>query len=951
MPSLSHTLRMRQRQTARRNSGGKFGFGCSLLASGIILLLSLLAVIAYTEATRALPSVEALPALLEPPDGRYLQPTRLYDRSGQHLILVLEHPAAADRRYLEIAPADQDGAQPYEPLVSATLAAADPYFWRHPGVSIPGLAMGERATLAQRLAVDILLQDEAPGLRRSLRTRLLAIQITARFGREKVLEWYLNSAYYGRLAYGADAAALVYFGKSAADLSLAEAAVLAAAGESPDLNPIEAPQAVIENQRIVIQDMLRHRLATPEQGIQAVREELVFRDADRQGQALQISELNPKVAPAFARLVVTQLETQIKRSTLERGGLRVITTLDYDLQAQASCTLQFQLERLGVESSKALPEDPAESCDAARLLPTEAVQATFPPLTADIVVLDPQTGQVVALTGDPPVGPHTPPLPDRPSGALLTPYIYLTAFTRGLSPASLVWDIPFPEPEDAVQNFDNQFHGPMRLRIALANDYLVPAQKTLLLAGPENVLRTLKQFNLALPSATPTFQNTVLDFIAETNLLNASQAFGVFANQGILAGVALEEPRGPSSPAPLEPVAILRVERVDGEVLFRWDTPQTRPIITPQLAYLMTHTLSDETARWPSLGHPNPLEIGRPTAAKLSRSLSGDSHWSLGYTPQLVVGTWLGFENTDLILTEEQNLVLQEAVAGLWHAVIQYASRSMPATVWEAPTGINFIDVCDPSGLLPTASCPNVVREVFLPGNEPIQEDRLYRLVQIDAQTGRLATVFTPLDRIEERVYMIPPAEAQEWAVEQGLAIPPTSYDTLPIRNSAWPDTKINQPSMFAVVRGQIPIAGEAGGEDFVFYRLQIGEGLNPGEWVQIGEDVYQPTSGQFMLWDTRGLEGLYTIQLLVVRQDQSVERTNVMVTVDNTAPEVRIVAPVNGAALTPVEGQDIILRVQAGDELGVHSLTFYLDNKLLATLNYPPYAVSWPPQTAQPMT
>jgi membrane peptidoglycan carboxypeptidase len=947
------------------------GLGCGALVSLILVLGIILTAFTYARLTRDLPSVEVLPALLEPPEGRLLQPTRLYDRSGQHVLLVLQHPGAANHQFLRLSPGEQGEIAIPEELITATLAAADPQFWNHNGAPLSSLLRGERSTLAKRLATDILLGNEPSGLRRVLRSHLLGLQITARFGRETVLEWYLNSANYGRLAYGADAASLVYFGMPASELGLPEAAMLAAAAEAPDLNPMDAPQAALEQQKRIIQNMLRYRMITPDEGVEAARKTLVFRDPERQGQALSIQELEPDLAHAFARLALMQLETQIGWRRLERGGLRIVTSLDYDLQTQALCLAQVQQSRLTGTSSQTSGEEP--ECEAARLLPTLSeiparsdddlpTLGTLSEIKTDIVVLDPLNGQIMALVGQPPIGPEVAGLEDHPAGSLVTPFIYLTAFTRGLSPASLVWDIPAETQVQGeafidVQNFDNQYHGPMRLRIALANDYLVPAKKVLTQVGADNVRRTLRQFALAPPDPPVTVDRSPLQLLEQVDLVSASQAFGVFANRGVLAGrvlcdecIELRDLQG--SPAPLHPVSVLQVQDADGQTLLDWRVPQERPIITSQLAYLMTDALSDEPARWPSLGHPNSLEVGRDAAAKISRTYELESYWAIGYIPQMVVGVWLGSAQEGLAPEPEARASISnqvcteaaciEAVAGLWHATLQYASRNLPYQTWEMPSGITLMEVCDPSGQLPTKSCPNTVTEVFLSGNEPVQGDTLYHAVAINSETNRLASVFTAPELVEERVYLSIPPEATLWAAEAELETPPQNYDTIPASLPDYTHAFIEKPAMFSLVRGRIDISGAAGGQDFKFYRVQVGKGMYPTEWFQIGQDVTLATTGQLASWDTRGLNGLYTIQLLIAKVDQSVERVNLLVTVDNQPPQVRIVAPVNGTFIDLDQGSKIVLRAEVQDEIGIQSVSFYVDDTLLDTLIQPPYAISW---------
>ena len=192
------------------------------------------------------------------------------------------------------------------------------------------------------------------------------------------------------------------------------------------------------------------------------------------------------------------------------------------------------------------------------------------------------------------------------------------------------------------------------------------------------------------------------------------------------------------------------------------------PIISPELAYLITNVLSDETARWPSLGHPNPLEIGRPVAAKIGRTGDNTSNWVIGYTPDQLIGVWLGQSESPAGQSVEGRDILPQAAAGLWHAITQYAHQDQPSQNWPVPPGVTTQKVCDPSGMLPTNDCPIIVEEVFLAGNEPIQADRLYRTAPVNRKSGRLATIYTPLDLVDHRPYLMVPPEAAEWAQQEG---------------------------------------------------------------------------------------------------------------------------------------------------------------------------------------
>jgi membrane peptidoglycan carboxypeptidase len=935
-------LRARQRRQIRqrRNPAGRIGLVASILLSMAIALGVIPLALVYVGVLRDLPSLDGISQLLDPPNGWLQTPTRLYDRTGQHLLLSLENPAAAGQKYLSV---DETRPQHFPAqLIQATIAVADPTFWDNPGYSLKGWQQGTHPTIAQRLVSDLLLWDEAPGWRRNLRERFLASQITAHYGRQKVLEWYLNSTRYGRWIYGADAAAHVYFGKSAEDLSLAEAAMLAAVAEAPALNPIDAPQAAIERQRQVLQTMLMQGLITIDEAVQASQAPLNIQPAVK---AVDL-------VPAFTNLVLDQLAARFPVDRLERGGLRVITSLDYDLQLQAACTAQAQVARLGNATPVTTTAD-GQPCLAARLLPSlptlsPSNENSFSGLNATVAVLDPRSGQILVLVGNPASGLDPAHLPGRPPGTIIDPFIYFYAFAYGESPASLQWDIP---PDATVQG---EFHGPVRARIALANDYLAPAIQTLARYHPEEIWRTARQFGLI--SLRP--PNAQLQE-GEMTLLEGVQAYGVFANQGVLIGLEADQ-ADPNQRGALIPWTVLRLEDTAGQVLLS-GIPQARPLSSSQLAYLMTNVLSDEAARWPSLGHPNSLEIGRPAAAKLGRTVSGNDAWTIGYIPQMVVGVWIGRLESAPGTSGSTNPAalhaagfapnnadpLPEFSAALWHAIIQYAARDLPAQNWNVPSDIQRVTVCDPSGMLPTEYCPDQVSEVFLPGHQPVQTDTLFRSVQINRENGRLATVFTPSDLLETKIIMVVPPAAADWARQAGLPTLPDSYDVIRQPQIVSPDVLITAPEMFAVVRGQMSITGRAAGDNFERYNLQVGAGLNPQQWVLIAQDVRkQVQDGTLGVWDTHGLSGLYAVQLQVIRQNQIVDLYTTEVTVDNLSPAVMILSPSEGEQFSRAKAGPIILSASASDDLTLASVSFFVDDQPVVTLQQSPFAYVWQPKT-----
>lgn len=280
--------------------------------------------------------------------------------------------------------------------------------------------------------------------------------------------------------------------------------------------------------------------------------------------------------------------------------------------------------------------------------------------------------------------------------------------------------------------------------------------------------------------------------------------------------------------------------------------------------------------------------------------------------------------------------------AALWHAILKYATRDLPSKDWEVPPGISTLTVCDPSGLLPTEVCPSVVSDVFLSGHEPTQPDTLYRAYQTNRETGRLATVFTPPELIEERVYMIVPPEASDWARQAGVETPPDSFDLIDTPNPS-PQVQITSPEMFANLKGKVTIRGSATGDDFLSYRLLVGKGLNPQNWLAITDENNSPVeNGILGTWDTANLDGLYAIQLIVIRAGEQVETTTIQVSVDNQAPQVTITYPPEGETISAQENSFITIQVQASDNLGLERVEYKINGTVIETQRQPPFALPW---------
>lgn len=943
--NLLHIHR-RNRRVTRRNAGMRLGLSCGLALCFILFLTSISLAWAYSNITEDLPSPEKLRSLLEPSPSKLLNPTKIYDRSGTHLLAELDNPLIEQNVYLtsnaNLANQQNDDLdfQNIPPiLILTTVAASDPGFWNHAGYSLKGLSTQEHPTIAQRLVDDFLLWQEPTSLRKALRERLLAAQITSLFGRDKILEWFINYADYGNYTFGAADASKAYFNKDAGNLTLTEAAILAATAETPLLNPWDAAVIASDRGKQTIQLMLAKGWISPEQAAQANLETFLF---DK-----PLITAN-SFAPDFVDYTLSQLIGRIQLDRVKRGGFIIITTLDYNLQAQTECALAAQINQLHGEVESPVAFN-GEECLAARLLPTlvsEKVDADRS-ISAGILVLNPQKGEILVMTsaGDkdstnwfPGAYTSNTTWQKHPTGTVLTPMVYLTAFTRGFTLASLVWDIP-PQDPLVIPNTNDQYQGAMRLRIALANDYLAPALDIMEQIGVGNVKTISKQFGIPFDTTVKEDSASDILFNTKATLLEISQIYTAIANQGNQLGWLDNNSGENQNSLSVKSIAILSVEDDLGNIwIDNEDESEEKTVTTPQLAYLLTNALSDKASAWQTLGHPNVLEVGFQAAAKQGKTYSQDSSaWTVGYTSELVVSIWTGEEMPSLGVSSPQ------VSSSLWRAIMQYASKSYPPSSWESPSGISSLLVCDPSGMLPSNNCPDSVEEVFIAGTEPTAPDTLFRILEVNKETGLLATIFTPAEYIENKVFIDFPAEAMSWAASSGLDVPPTSYDVISPDNPPNSNATITSPRIFSYVSGLVDIKGTAKGDGFQYYRLQVGKGVNPAQWLQIGDDFTTPVSdGSLIEWDTSNLDGLYAIQLTVIQNENRIENTFTQVTVDNRPPELSIIYPQDGKNISLSDSGKLTIQLNVNDNLGIHQVEIFIDKKSIATLYQSPFAFSW---------
>jgi membrane carboxypeptidase/penicillin-binding protein len=914
--------------------------------------------IGYAELQRGLPGVDELQAVFSSSGSELPAPTRFYDRTGEIAIQELLHPLAAERTWFHL-PSDPD-AYDFQSIVSATVAAQDASFWSNPGFQLgevfhvltadPGEnGVGyENASISQQLAQYFLqpLQDASiDPLARYLRSVLLASRLNDAYAKEQILEWYLNSAYYGNLAFGIDAAALVYFGVHASDLSLAQAAMLAPIVQNPELNPIDSPQEAGDRQAETLREMARLGYIEEQEQQLALRATLDIRGSEEVRDGLRTSGFNAYTWKQLLALMGPQLAY--------RPGLQVRTSLDLEMQLQADCTAHSYLARMrGENPALVLPALDGSGCTAAvSLPPLRPGDIGLDHRISDIsvVIIDPFTGEILSLVDTQGTfslqSSHAVVADrDRDLGTAFYPFIYLTAFSRGFAPGTMVLDLPAEASvalvgDSMLPPIDwHDYNGPVRMRTALVGSYEAAAERTLDLVGVGNVLHNTRQMGISSVDA-PEVDNQLLlsQGEAEANLIDMTFAYALMSNSGSMVGVALTGSDQANGPGALDPIAILLVEDALGNEIFTVE-PEVRVVLSPQLAYLMTDMLTDEVARWGVHGQSSPLEIGRPAGVMVGTTHEASDNWTIGFTPARAIGVWVG--NTDESMVGVSTL---NGAAPLWHALMRYSTQDLPLQGWSIPPGVTEMEVCDPSGLLPTLYCPDTVREVFVHGTEPTSYDHLYRPFRVNRETGNLATLFTPLDLVEERVYLVPPPEAMEWARQVGIEQPPQEYDSIYVQPEIDPAVNITSLEPFAYASGELLIEGNAHPEGFVYYRLQYGAGINPTRWIQIDEDIDEEVhDGILGLWDTEGLNGLFTLQLVVVREGDRVDTAAIPVTIDSMPPLVQLIEPQSGQEFSRAEDEEVIIEIEASDETGLSQVAFYVDGRRFRVVDALPYSASW---------
>lgn len=625
-------------------------------------------VFAWRYFTRDLPSVSAVGSMQLP------ETTMIYDRNGVLLYEAVD-PKEGKRTSIPLS------EMPIN-LIKATIGVEDPTFFDNPGIDVrsigrallsnyqAGRVTQGASTITQQLVKNSLLDPEV-SYTRKIREAILAYRLTRTYTKEQLLELYLNQNNYGNHAYGVEAAAEAYFGKKAQDLDLAECAMLAGLPQAPSVyNPEVNPTAAKQRQREVLDAMVAHGFLDQASADAAYAEPLDIRPTQT---VLR--------APHFVFYVLDELVKRFGHDAVYKGGLRVRTTLDYGLQQQAERIAQRQV----------------------------AAVASHHVSNASVVAINPKTGEIVTMLGsidynnDAIDGKFNVATGLRQPGSSIKPITYATAFERGWSPATVLVDsksefpitqemwsgqyVPRPGAQKpyAPANYDEKFHGPLPIRMTLGNSLNIPAVKTLMFTGVPAMMDTAKRMGITTFDRDPSSYGLSLTLgSGEVRLLDLTSAYTVFADGGV---------RHP-------PVAWLEVTDHRGRVLDEFHLDKGEQVLSPQVAFLITSVLSDDKARELEFGTNSGLQLSRPAAAKTGTTDSFRDNWTVGYTPNLAVGVWVGNSNNDKMI----DIIGITGAGPIWHDLMEDALKPLPVEDFTVPPGLVRERVSDLTGLLPAVS-------------------------------------------------------------------------------------------------------------------------------------------------------------------------------------------------------------------------------------------------------
>lgn len=633
-----------------------------------------------------------------------VQSTKIYDRTGKILLYDLHQDVKRT-----IVPVEEISRN----IKNATVAIEDDGFYQHNGIKITSIIRALLAnlvkggysqggsTITQQVVKNSLLNSEKK-ISRKLKEWFLALKLEKMMGKDEILGIYLNEAPYGGNIYGIEEASQAYFGKNASNLTIAESAHLASLPNAPSYYSPYGPNAkkLIDRKNLVLNKMLDKNFISKDEFDSAMKEVVSFYPQDRLGIK----------APHFVAYTIKYLENKYGRKTVEEGGLKVITTLNYNLQQKA----EGIVKKFSLENKQKFNAD-----------------------NAALAAIDPKTGQILVMVGsrdyfDKEIdGNFNVTTAHRQPGSAFKPFVYAAAFNKGFTPDTTLFDLPTEfqagcDPKGTPtttpaqdiktkdcympQNYDNLFVGPITLRNALAQSRNVPSVKLLYLTGIKDSLRLAKDMGIEDLGGADQYGLSLVLGGGEVSLLDMTSAYGVFANNGI---------RNPKS-------GIIEVDDKNGKILEKFEV-KTVGTMPEETALKISNILSDNIARTALYGNKSLLYFeSRDVAVKTGTTNDYRDAWTVGYSPNIAVGAWVGNNN---------NSPMEKKVAGLivtpmWRAFMDEVLSTLPKEKFKKPAQTAAKDL------------KPVFRGVWK-GGESYFTDKI---------SGKLATSETPKEMLEENI-------------------------------------------------------------------------------------------------------------------------------------------------------------------------------------------------------
>src|SRR3989344_201004 len=665
------------------------------------------AFIAFFWFSRDLPTPGKLSA------SNFSQSTRIFDRNG---ILLYDIYRDENRTYITL---DQIPKK----LQEATIAIEDKDFYQNQGFSIIGYLRAFRnailsrriagggSTLTQQLVKNTLLSSEQT-VARKIKEFILAIQVDRKYTKNQILELYLNATPYGGTTVGVEAAAERYFGKKAKDLDLTESVILAGLPQRPSyFSPYGQNQkAYIERSKQVSRRMQEDNYITRKQELDTIK---------KLSSVEFLKETHAIKAPHFSFYIKDLLIKKFGENVVEQGGLQVTTTLDYKLEAKAE-----EIVREEVKNAKGLKVGNGAS-----------------------VVLDAKSGEILSMVGsrdffeDGQFNVITQAL--RQPGSSIKPIAYATALERGYTGASLIMDTKtiFPNPGEAKDyeptNYDGKFHGPLQLRFALGSSINIPAVKLLSLIGVKNMLETA--YSMGISTFAPTNENVNRFGLSltlgggEVKPLDLAAAYTAFANKGLSSN----------------PIAILKVTDPKGKVLFEQKEANRKQALSPEVAFIISHILSDNNARLITFGVNSYLNVsGKSIAVKTGTTDDKRDNWTIGWTPSVLVATWVGNNDNRPMGNVASGVT---GAAPIWRRIIMEALKNKAQEDFVKPDNVIAVTVDSLGGGLPVDG-QSTRSEFFIKGTEPQGPSPIYKQIKVSKADGNKIASQSEIDKNEYEI-------------------------------------------------------------------------------------------------------------------------------------------------------------------------------------------------------